>query len=234
MIRIGFEKIQFPNDKQEWLETDGRGGYASSTLEHRHTRRYHGLLVANLRKPEGRHVLLSKLEDSLQAGGEEWFFSSHRYPDVLFPPGPPVLGEFFLDLCPRFIGRAGRTVCKEIDSDAPRERNPAGPLRPGTVPKGRHPPSETLSRLPGISQTLPGKSLSPQPDGRDRKRFPDRTLRRHAAPLHPDLPGVKVHPFTRLVQTVSNTRRNGNGVSTGRRTSSFRGSWRSRLKENVR
>jgi predicted glycogen debranching enzyme len=113
MIRIDFGEIQFPDDDREWLETDGRGGYASSTLENRHTRRYHGLLVANLQTPEGRHVLLSKLEDSLQAGGEEQFFSSHRYPGVLFPPGPPVLREFLLDSCPRFIGRAGRTTVKK-------------------------------------------------------------------------------------------------------------------------
>ena len=113
MIRIDFGEIRFPDDDQEWLETDGRGGYASSTLENRHTRRYHGLLVANLQTPEGRHVLLSKLEDSLHAGGEEQFFSSHRYPGVLFPPGPPVLEEFLLDTCPRFISRAGRTTVKK-------------------------------------------------------------------------------------------------------------------------
>ncbi len=113
MIRIDFGEIQFPDDDREWLETDGRGGYASSTMENRHTRRYHGLLVSNLQTPEGRHVLLSKLEDSLQAGGEEHFFSSHRYPGVLFPPGPPVLEEFLLDACPRFIGRAGRTTVKK-------------------------------------------------------------------------------------------------------------------------
>jgi glycogen debranching enzyme len=113
MIRIDFGEIQFPDHDREWLETDGRGGYASSTLENRHTRRYHGLLVANLQTPEGRHVLLSKLEDSLLAGGEEQFFSSHRYPGVLFPPGPPVLREFLLDTCPRFIGRAGRTTVKK-------------------------------------------------------------------------------------------------------------------------
>ena len=113
MIRIDLGKIPFPDDDREWLETDGRGGYASSTLENRHTRRYHGLLVANLRTPEGRHVLLSKLEDSLQVGGEEQFFSSHRYPGLLFPPGPPVLGEFLLDTCPCFIGRTGKTIVKK-------------------------------------------------------------------------------------------------------------------------
>jgi predicted glycogen debranching enzyme len=113
MIRIDFGEFQPPDDDREWLETDGGGGYASSTLENRHTRRYHGLLVANLRKPEGRHVLLSKLEDSLLAGGEEFFFSSHRYPGVLFPPGPSVLESFSLDLSPRFVCRAGRMNVKK-------------------------------------------------------------------------------------------------------------------------
>ncbi|MBU4371527.1 MAG: glycogen debranching enzyme N-terminal domain-containing protein [Proteobacteria bacterium] len=100
MIQIDLREIRSPDDSREWLETDGRGGYASSTLENRHTRRYHGLLVANLQTPEGRHLLLSKLEDSLLAGGEEHFFSSHRYPGVLFPPDKPVLDEFLLDFFP--------------------------------------------------------------------------------------------------------------------------------------
>jgi glycogen debranching enzyme len=113
MIRIDFGEIRSPEDDREWLDTDGRGGYASSTLQNCHTRRYHGLLVANLRAPEGRYLLLSKLEDSLQTGGEEYFFSSHRYPGVLFPPGPPILEDFLLDLCPRFTCRAGRTIVKK-------------------------------------------------------------------------------------------------------------------------
>ena len=107
MIRINLEETRTPDDDREWLEADGWGGYASSTLENRHTRRYHGLHVTNLRSPQGRHLLLSKLEDSLLAKGDEYFFSSHRYPDLLFPPGPPLLREFLLDLCPRFIYRAG-------------------------------------------------------------------------------------------------------------------------------
>jgi glycogen debranching enzyme len=113
MIRINFGEICSPVDDREWLETDGRGGYAASTLSNCHTRRYHGLLTANLRTPEGRYLLLSKLEDSLQAGGQEYFFSSHRYPGILFPPGPPILREFLLDLCPRFTFRAGGTIVKK-------------------------------------------------------------------------------------------------------------------------
>src|SRR3990172_287358 len=44
----------------EWLDTNGIGGYASSTILHCHTRKYHGLLVASLKEPAGRFVLLSK------------------------------------------------------------------------------------------------------------------------------------------------------------------------------
>ncbi|HBC71249.1 MAG TPA: hypothetical protein DCZ38_00500, partial [Coxiellaceae bacterium] len=32
----------------EWLETNGLGGYASSTITNCHTRKYHGLLVSAL------------------------------------------------------------------------------------------------------------------------------------------------------------------------------------------
>ena len=110
MIRIDCNESEHRNIDREWLETDGRGGYASSTLEGYHTRRYHGLLVANLTAPEGRHVLLSKLEDSLLVAGEELFFTSHRYPGVLFPPGPPLLQAFLLDSHPCFTYRAGE-IC---------------------------------------------------------------------------------------------------------------------------
>lgn len=107
MIRIDFNESDPRKLDREWLESDGQGGYSSSTLENCHTRRYHGLMVANLQSPEGRFVLLSKLEDSLFIDGEEHFFSSHRYPGVFFPQAPSILDQFQLDLCPRFIYRLG-------------------------------------------------------------------------------------------------------------------------------
>jgi hypothetical protein len=45
---------------REWLETNGIGGYASSTITGLNTRRYHGVLVAATKPPLGRMVLLSK------------------------------------------------------------------------------------------------------------------------------------------------------------------------------
>ncbi len=49
---------------REWLQTDGLGGYASLSAAMGPTRRYHGLLVANL--PDiGPHVMLQRLDLSL-------------------------------------------------------------------------------------------------------------------------------------------------------------------------
>jgi len=54
---------------KEWLETNGLGGFASSTIVGLNTRRYHGLLVAATKPPVGRIVLLSKLEETLIVNG---------------------------------------------------------------------------------------------------------------------------------------------------------------------
>jgi glycogen debranching enzyme len=43
---------------QEWLETNGLGGFACGTLAGANTRRYHGLLTAALNPPGGRMLLL--------------------------------------------------------------------------------------------------------------------------------------------------------------------------------
>ncbi|MCR6653869.1 MAG: glycogen debranching enzyme N-terminal domain-containing protein [Cellvibrionaceae bacterium] len=50
---------------EEWLVTNGLGGFSSCTLSGIATRRYHGLLVAALPAPLGRIVMLSHLQESL-------------------------------------------------------------------------------------------------------------------------------------------------------------------------
>src|ERR1700683_2711980 len=49
--------------QREWLETNGLGGFASSTITGLNTRRYHGLLTAATKPPVGRIVMLSKVEE---------------------------------------------------------------------------------------------------------------------------------------------------------------------------
>ena len=73
--------------RREWLETNGLGGFASSTITGLNTRRYHGLLVAATKPPVGREVLLSKLEETLWIDGQSFDLSANRYPGVVHPQG---------------------------------------------------------------------------------------------------------------------------------------------------
>ena len=72
---------------REWLETNGIGGFASSTIIGLNTRRYHGLLVAATKPPVGRYVLLSKLEETLFIEGHAIDLSANRYPGAVHPQG---------------------------------------------------------------------------------------------------------------------------------------------------
>ena len=52
--------------EKEWILTNGIGGYSSSTIAGANTRKYHGLLVASLTPPARRHLILSKLDESIE------------------------------------------------------------------------------------------------------------------------------------------------------------------------
>jgi predicted glycogen debranching enzyme len=88
---------------REWIETNGIGGYASSTIVGLNTRRYHGLLVAATRPPLGRMVLLSKMEETIIIGGHRYDLSTNRYPGAIYPAGYELLKEFRLDPFPAFV-----------------------------------------------------------------------------------------------------------------------------------
>ena len=88
--------------RREWLETNGLGGFASSTIIGLNTRRYHGLLVAATTPPVGRVVVLSKLEETLFIDGQAFDLSANRYPGVVHPQGFRYLKQFRLDPFPVF------------------------------------------------------------------------------------------------------------------------------------
>jgi len=87
---------------REWLETNGLGGFASSTIVGLNTRRYHGLLIAATKPPVGRMVLLSKLEEALIIDGRRFELSANQYPGVVHPHGYQYLTQFRLDPFPVF------------------------------------------------------------------------------------------------------------------------------------
>lgn len=95
---------------QEWLETDGLGGFASSTSYGIHTRRYHGWLFVAGANPGDRWLFLSKLEERLTTGDGSWELSSNVYPGALHPRGIDLLWAWELRPHPAFLYKAGPVV----------------------------------------------------------------------------------------------------------------------------
>ncbi|MBK6711323.1 MAG: amylo-alpha-1,6-glucosidase [Chloroflexi bacterium] len=56
-------------ETREWLVTNGIGGFASGTIAGHLTRRYHGLLMAALKPPLGRTLLIAKLDETAEYDG---------------------------------------------------------------------------------------------------------------------------------------------------------------------
>jgi len=83
---------------REWLVTNGIGGFASGTIAGLATRRYHGFLVAALKPPLGRTLLVAKLEESAAYDGAEYLLSSDRWADgTISPQGHIHIERFRLE-----------------------------------------------------------------------------------------------------------------------------------------
>jgi predicted glycogen debranching enzyme len=92
---------------REWLETNGLGGFASSTIIGLNTRRYHALLTAATKPPVGRIVLLSKLEETIIVDDRRIGLSANQFPGVVHPRGFEYQEAFRLDPFPIFTYRIG-------------------------------------------------------------------------------------------------------------------------------
>lgn len=89
---------------KEWLETNGLGGYSSSSVFNNcHTRKYHGFLVSNLENLKGKYVLLSKVDDFLIVDEEEKPLTAHKFDGILKGESFDYYKEFILKTHPVFI-----------------------------------------------------------------------------------------------------------------------------------
>lgn len=87
--------------KIEWLETNGTGAFAMGTALGVNTRRYHALLVASLKPPVERYVLLSRVEEEIAVDGRFYRLECCQYPGVA--PSNPYLKEFRATPCATWI-----------------------------------------------------------------------------------------------------------------------------------
>jgi len=71
----------------EWLVTNGLGGYAAGSILGATTRSYHGLLVAALRPPVERTVLVTKIDEEVELpNGQHYKLGVNEYQDGTIDP----------------------------------------------------------------------------------------------------------------------------------------------------
>jgi len=89
-----------PHLEEEWLITNGIGGFASGSVVGCNRRRYHGLLCAALVPPVGRVMMLSRIGEIIRIKGPDPLtaeLSINQFGDVFHPRGDRFLRRFDLD-----------------------------------------------------------------------------------------------------------------------------------------
>ncbi|HSH01387.1 MAG TPA: amylo-alpha-1,6-glucosidase [Anaerolineae bacterium] len=84
--------------EREWLVTNGIGGFAMGTVADLLSRRYHGLLIAALRPPLGRTLMLAKLDATVTYNGRyTHLYTNHWADEHIDNSGQQHLERFHLE-----------------------------------------------------------------------------------------------------------------------------------------
>ena len=94
----------------EWLETNGRGGFASGTVAGANTRRYHALLLTARKPPSERFALVNHLEEWIDIEGQSYPLSTNLYPNAIHPEGYKQCTVFTTDPWPTWTYDCQGTV----------------------------------------------------------------------------------------------------------------------------
>ena len=87
---------------KEWLLTNERGSYASSTIAGCNTRGYHGLLIGSLNPPVNRIMALANCLEMVIFEGQVFNLSTFEFSDKFTPTGFTFLKQFRLDIAAHF------------------------------------------------------------------------------------------------------------------------------------
>ncbi len=102
------------NTHDEWIETDGLGGYASGTVSAIRTRRYHAVLLTATSPPSGRLALVNGFDAWLDTPEGNFPLTSQVYdPGVVHPHAWDRIDEFDADPWPRWQFRLADGTCIE-------------------------------------------------------------------------------------------------------------------------
>lgn len=85
-------------ERREWWLANGLGGYAAGTIAGTLTRCYHGLLIAPVKPPLGRLLVLAKADATLVDGEQRWPLFSNRWSGGMIEPSGHVhIESFYLE-----------------------------------------------------------------------------------------------------------------------------------------
>jgi predicted glycogen debranching enzyme len=105
-----FSKDKLSFDKaihNEWLITNGLGGFASSTVLGLNTRKYHALLIAALNPPGEKTVILSKLDEDINLENQTYQLGVNQFQQDIYPQGYQYLKEFSVKPFPVYTYKVG-------------------------------------------------------------------------------------------------------------------------------
>ena len=114
-MKLGKKQLDLKDAiRKEWIISNGIGGFTSSTVIGANTRRYHGLLVAPLLPPARRHLLISKLDESIYIGNEKFDLYTNICKNYV-AHGYKYLEHFEKEYLPKFTYKVKDvTISKEI------------------------------------------------------------------------------------------------------------------------
>ena len=98
--------------KKEWIITNGIGGFASSSLIGANTRRYHGLLIAPLTPPARRHLILSKVDESIELDDKKYDLYTNICKNYI-SKGYEYIKEFEKEYIPIYTYQIEDTIIKK-------------------------------------------------------------------------------------------------------------------------
>jgi predicted glycogen debranching enzyme len=134
------------SERDEWLEPDGLGGFASGTATGIRTRRYHALLLAATTPPTGRVVLVNGFDAWIETANGTFALTSQRYePGVIHPDGARRISTFTTDPWPRwtFTFEDGTSIEQAI---VVQHRTPLVAIRWRLIDGGRRAPIRLFVR----------------------------------------------------------------------------------------
>ena len=82
--------------EKEWLLSNEKGSFASSTILLTNTRKHHALLTAKLPGIDNRIVLFPNCDEEVEIAGHIHQIATHKYKDTVFPRGFSFMESFHL------------------------------------------------------------------------------------------------------------------------------------------